>query len=97
MIIQLVFMLVHFGDIIVIRQFGQDIHTQHFQRMCGEVQLFENVFQGQYFVLFYVEEVQQRFDEFFLLHSLAGFFLFLFFLCLSHNLMSFYLSCKVNK
>ena len=58
MIVQLVFMLVHFGDVIVIRQLGQDIHTQHFQRMRGEVQLFKNVFQGQYFVLFYVEEVQ---------------------------------------
>ena len=49
---------VHLGDVIVIRQLGQDIHTQHFQRMRGEVQLFKNVFQGQYFVLFYVEEVQ---------------------------------------
>ena len=58
MIVQFVFMLVHFGDVIVIRQFGQYIHTQHFQRVCSEMQLFENVFQGQYFVLFYVEEVQ---------------------------------------
>ena len=37
---------------------------------------------GQDFVLFYMEKIQQCFDKFALLHSLAG---FLFFFYLSHN------------
>ena len=37
-VVQLVFVLVHFCDVVVHRQFGQDVHAQHLQRMCGEVE-----------------------------------------------------------
>ncbi len=76
--VQLIFVFVHFCDVVVHRQFGQDVHAQHLQRMCGEMKLFKDVFQGEYFVLFYVEEFQQYFDELFLLHAFAGFLFFLF-------------------
>ena len=45
-VVQLVFVLVHFCDVVIHRQFGQDVHAQHLQRMCGEVELFKDVFQG---------------------------------------------------
>ena len=45
-VVQLVFVLVHFCDVVVHQQFGQDVHTQHFQRMCGEVKLLKDIFQG---------------------------------------------------
>ena len=37
-VVQLVFVLVHFCDVVVHRQFGQDVHAQHLQRMFGEVE-----------------------------------------------------------
>ena len=43
--IELVFVLFGFVDVVVVLQLVKDVHTKHFQRMGGQVQLFEDVFQ----------------------------------------------------
>ena len=51
--------------------------------MRGKVELFEYVFQGQYLIRFRMEKIHKGRNEFFLFHSLAGFFFFVF----GHNIL----------
>ena len=93
-VVQLVLAFVHFGDVVVQQQVAQNVLTKHLQGMRSKVELFEYVFQGQYFVGFRMEKIHQCAHKLFLFHSLAGFLFFV----LSHK-FSFFMNvfCKVNK
>jgi len=87
--VEFVFVLFRFVDVVVVLQFVEHVHAEHFQRMGGQVKLVEDVLQGQHFALFLVEEVEQSLYEFLFGHAFAGLLFFLFFF-LSHNGRLFY-------
>ena len=56
--VEFVFVLFRFVDVVVVLQFVEHVHAEHFQRMGSQVKLVEDVFQGQHLALFLVEEVE---------------------------------------
>ena len=56
--VEFVFVLFRFVDVVIVLQLVEHVHAEHFQRMGSQVKLVEDVFQGQHFALFLVEEVE---------------------------------------
>ena len=75
-VVEFEFAFVHFGDVVVQQHVVQDVLAKHFQWMRGQTQLFEYVFQGEYFVGFRVEKSINTFTSSFFFMRLPAFFSF---------------------
>ena len=62
---------------VVLHHFVQNVHTKHFQRMGGEVQSAEYLFEGKVFAGTHLHPGHQLPCQFALSHVLSGFLFFL--------------------